>query len=102
MIESFLPEITLAESDYGRDDVLEKESYDLSSLEMGKSYQHTFTFDKVLKSCKLKQCRKAKNPANIIWWKLKFRSEKKTQSIQNCTVLKQCPVLFVGTSQLLV
>lgn len=48
MIESFPPEITLAESDYRRDDVLGKESYDLSSLEMDKSYQHTFTFGKVL------------------------------------------------------
>ena len=76
MIDSFPPEITLAESDYGRDDALGKKSYDLSTLEMDKGYQHTFTFGKVLKSCKIKQCRKAKNPANIIWWKLKFRSGK--------------------------
>lgn len=47
----FVLEITLVESDSSsKDDVLETKTYDLSGLELNKSYQHTFTFGKVFKS----------------------------------------------------
>lgn len=42
---SVFVEITLVESDkYTADDGLETKTFDVSGLELNKSYQHTFTF----------------------------------------------------------